>query len=66
MNESNPLCLTCANNNNGICKIGKMDMYAFRMIPPKYGGCGESAVKHVPLIPERTDSGEHRIPYSWS
>lgn len=41
-------CLTCRNNLNGRCKISNLDMYEFRFMEPKYGGCGESAVLWQP------------------
>jgi hypothetical protein len=66
MNETYPLCTTCANNDNGICKLTNKDMYENRLLPVKYGGCGEMASKHIPLFVEKHDSGEYREPYGWA
>jgi hypothetical protein len=66
LTESTPLCITCKNNDNGICKLTNRDMYENRMIPVKYGGCGEAGTKHQPKYVVKEDSGEFRIPYSWS
>ncbi len=46
--ETTPTCITCAHNQNGRCKLSQLDMYEFRMMEPRFGGCGQLATKWQP------------------
>jgi hypothetical protein len=59
-------CVTCKNNNNGICKLTGRDMYENRMLRVDQGGCGESAMKYFPRFVQIEREPIQREAYGWS